>query len=153
MSSRSARKRRHREDFVQYMQSRKQWKNIASQWKMFGFPNEVVFMKALVAHQQKQEKENRRAQIQEAIETARANGEYEQVEHLTSELSMWDEVLDDAEGHIHGENCNHDHHHHEDAAAGDAAEELAQQKLRQGIEDSYATDRANLDLLPESDHE
>lgn len=148
MSSRSVRKRRHREDFTQYVESRKQWKGLASQWKMFGFPNEIAFMKALIAHQQKQSQEHvhdencthdRAEQIQLSIEKTRSEGGYEAAEHQTSELEMWNEV--------------DDNDHHEEIAAQEASENEEQRKLRERIEDSIAADRANLDFLPEEDNE
>lgn len=58
MSKRSARKRRHREDFTQYQEQKKQENALASHYKQFGYPNKIAFMKALAAHAQKRELEH-----------------------------------------------------------------------------------------------
>src|SRR5271165_420722 len=80
MSSRSIKKRRHREDFAEYVAGREKFENIASQWKNFGFPNKTLFIKALTDHAAKQ--------------TAHVHDE-----NCHHEVPV--------EEHVHGEGCTH----------------------------------------------
>ena len=162
MSSRSIKKRRHREDFAEYVAGREKFENIASQWKNFGFPNKTLFIKALTDHAAKQATHIHDENCQHEVpvtEHVHGEGCTHHTDPLPQEVAdkMTDEEWIDAPLTAEemtafanadlesGDNWNDN----EAVRSNEAASDAEQIRLREGIEADLAADRANLDFLPD----